>query len=78
MAIEPMCGTGAVVRLVEHTYNLDITSRNGLASQFDVLTRVAACGLCYRLEVVRDFRRLPAVREAIDCHASNQLPSDMP
>ena len=78
VVIEPMRGTGAVLRLVEHTFNLDITSRNGLAHQFDVLTRVAACGLCYRLEVVRDFRLLPAVRQAIDRHASNQLRSCVP
>ena len=70
VAINQMRGIGAVLRLVEHTFNLDIACRNSLEGQFEVLTRLAACGLCYRLEVVRDFKLLPAVRQAIDRHAS--------
>jgi len=77
VAIEPMRSIGAVLRLVEHTFNLDVSSRNGLERQFEVLTRLAACDLCYRLEVVRDFKLLPVVRQAIDRHASNALRSGL-
>jgi hypothetical protein len=77
VSIEPMRGIGAVLRLVEHTFNLDIACRNGLTRQFEVLTRLAACGLCYRLEVVRDFKLLPSVRQAIERHAANQLRSGL-
>ena len=77
VAFEPVGGIHAVLRLVEHTFNLDIACRNGLEHQFEVLTRLAACGLCYRLQVVRDFKLLPAVRQAIDRHASNPLRSGL-
>jgi len=73
VAIEPMHSIHAVLRLVEHTFNLDIACRNGLERQFEVLTQLADCGLCYRLEIVRDFKLLPAVRDAIEHHASHQL-----
>jgi hypothetical protein len=73
VAIEPIAGIRAVLRLVEHTFNLDVACRNGLEHQFEMLTRIAECGLCYRLEVVRDFKLLPVVRQAIEHHASNQV-----
>jgi hypothetical protein len=77
LAIERMRGIRAVLRLVEHTFNLDIGCRSGLERQFEVLTRLAAYDLCYRLQVVRDFKLLPTVRQGIDRHASNQLRSGL-
>ena len=77
VTIEPIRGVCAVLRLVEHTFNLDIACRNGLERQFEVLTRLAEAGLCYRLQVVRDFKLLPVVRQAIDCHASHELRSGL-
>src|SRR5262245_58066435 len=78
VAIEPLDGSGAVLRLIEHTFNLDIACRNGLERQFEMLTRIAERGLCYRLGVVRDFSLLPAVREGIERHASNPVRTDLP
>jgi hypothetical protein len=77
VTVEPMRDVRAVLRLVEHTFNLDIACRNGLERQFEVLTRLAEAGLCHRLRVVRDFTMLPVVRQAIDRHASNELRSDL-
>jgi ABC-type iron transport system FetAB ATPase subunit len=77
VVIEPIHSIRAVLRLVEHTFNLDIACRNGLERQFETLTQLAERGLCYRLEIVRDFKLLPAVRQAIERHASNQVRSGL-
>jgi hypothetical protein len=58
----------AFIELFSHAYKLDITDRDMLAREFDLLRRVATLPLFYRLAFPRDFARLPAVRAAIASH----------
>lgn len=66
--IAPLSARQAFIELFSYAYKLDITDRDMLAREFELLRQVAALPLFYRLAFPHDFVALPDVREAIVGH----------
>ena len=67
--IQPLPAAQAVRELVRHSFLLDIAEQQMLAMHFDAVSRIAALERQYRIDYPREYRLLPAVREAIIQHA---------
>lgn len=59
--INPISPRQALITLAEYSFYLDITDRDLLAQQFELLARVATLPLFYEVRIRRDFASLPAV-----------------
>lgn len=68
VSIAPLAPHEAFMKLVNFTYTIDITDRELLKYQFDVIGRLTAQVRCYRLRYARGFPALPTVRQAILRH----------
>ncbi len=62
----------ALMELMKHSFLLDIEARDMLAAQFEHLSRVVNRSICFRLDYPRSFDGLPAIRDAIVAHTSNE------
>ncbi len=65
LSITALRPSEALIELVQRSYCLDITDRERIREQFELLGRVAASAPVARLRFPRDYSRLAAVREAI-------------
>jgi hypothetical protein len=68
VAIAPLSAREAFIELFSYAYKLDIADPSMLAREFELLRRVAALPLFYRLAFPHDYAALPDVREAIVEH----------
>lgn len=71
-AFERLSAREALIELVRHSFLLDIEEREMLTFHFDQLARLVRLPLYYRLNYPRRYDALPAVREAILRHASEE------
>lgn len=62
----------ALIELVKHSFLLDIEEREMLAAHFDELSDLASLPIYYRLDYRRRYEDLPAVRQAIIQHATQE------
>jgi len=62
----------ALIELVKHSFLLDIEERDMLAAHFDELSSLASLPIYYRLDYPRRYEDLPAVRQAIIEHATEE------
>jgi len=67
LSIAALRPSEALIELVQCSYCLDITDRERIRQQFELLGRVAASAPVCRLQFPRDYSQLAAVREAILC-----------
>jgi hypothetical protein len=72
--IRPLPAAEAVRELIRHSFLLDIAEQQMLATHFDAVSRMARLARQFRIGYPRDYRLLPAVREAIIRHAGELLP----
>ncbi len=63
--VEAIPGREAFMALVESAYQLDITDRKLLASQFVFLERVASLVPVRRIRIPDDYSALPRIRDGI-------------
>jgi hypothetical protein len=65
VAIVPLTPKEAFMRVVEFAYNLDITDKGFLRSQFEVIGTLVSQIQCLGLDYPRDFSKLPMVCQSI-------------
>jgi len=65
LTIAPVRPQDALIELVRRAYCLDITDRNRIRSQFEMLGRIAAGAAIYQMNFPHDYARLQEVCDAI-------------
>ncbi len=70
VAIEPVSGRDAMIELVRHSFLLDVEEKTMLQHHFSQLTELVSRPMFFRLDYPRDYKKLPAVREAVLAHSA--------
>jgi hypothetical protein len=73
--IEPLRPQAALVELVRHSFLLDISEQQMLASHFDEISRTANLGALYHLDYPRRYEMLAEVRHSIIEYVQEAVPS---
>jgi hypothetical protein len=72
VAITPLAARAAFMQLVAYSFKLDVDDPGVLRREFQLLDRIAALPLFFRLSYPHDFSMLPAVRRMIIEHIGQQ------
>jgi hypothetical protein len=73
ITLTPLRPADAFMELFKHSYHLDITDREKLKEEFEVLGQMMVLPIFSRLAFPRDLALLPAVRECILADLKNNL-----
>ena len=70
--ITPLSPKQAFIELFTHAFRLDITDKERLRQEFDILTQISLYPIFFRLSYPRDYSQLAYVQQAILQHAMRE------